>query len=183
MGTHLMSDNKFKTSDGTHLLTQALFIEKSRQRGGDTSKALYTLQDEDIDNYQSLYRLYMEMGDLTEYEFALTYFYNWNHWKRLCLVPWFLPHVTRWREELDLKTKSEAIKRIKEEAKDPKGKNTFSANKVLIDRAWEKSAPKKEVVRTVGRPSNEEVVGELKRQVESLKAVDADYERIIGKNK
>lgn len=171
--------NKFFNTAGTHILTKALFLEVDRD---DQGKILYSLKDEDTEGYPSLYRLYMELGDLTEYEFATTYFYNWNHWKLLCKAPWFIEHVARWREELDLKTKSEAIKRIKAEAKNTKGKNTFSANKILIDRAWEKSKPQKTSSsnRTAGRPTREEVLGELKREVSEARILEDDYQRVIG---
>lgn len=158
-------------------LTKALFYEETK----DKSRVLYTLADEDREGYPSLYRLYMELGDLTEYEFATKHFYNWDHWKQLCTLEWFIPHIARWREELDLKTKAEALKRIKEEAKDPKAKNTFSANKILIDRSWENSKPKAPT-RKAGRPTREEVQGELKREVSEAKILDEDWKRVAGVN-
>lgn len=158
--------------------TKALFLEFCSSTS-DKSLVLYTLADEDRGDALSLYRLYMELGDLTEYDFATKYFYNWDHWKQLCAVSWFTPHVARWREELDLKTKAEALKRIKEEAKDPKAKNTFSANKILIDRSWENSKPKSPT-RKAGRPTREEVAGELKREVKEAKIIEDDYRRITG---
>lgn len=156
-------------------LTKALFWEKS----DDKSQVLYTLADEDRGDIPSLYRLYMELGDLTEWEFATKYFYNWEHWKQLCSISWFIPHIARWREELDLKTKADALKRIRQEASDPKAKNTFSANKVLIDRSWEKSKPKAPK-RRPGAPSKEEVLGELKKEVQDKKDLDTDFQRIMG---
>lgn len=156
-------------------LTKALFLEESDY----PELVLYSLTDEDRGDVPSLYRLYMELGDLTEYEFATKYFYNWDHWKQLCTLEWFNLHVARWREELDLKTKAEALKRIKEEAKDPKAKNTFSANKILIDRSWENSKPKAPP-RRAGRPSTVEVQGELKREINEAKVLDEDYKRIMG---
>ncbi len=166
-------ETKFKDKLGRKK-TKALFYEYNP----DKSQVLYTLQDEDKGDIPSLYRLYMELGDLTEYEFAVQHFYNWEHWKMLCSISWFIPHIARWREELDLKTKAEALKRIKAEAKDPKAKNTFSANKVLIDRSWENSKPKKPTPR--GRPTKEEVLGELKREVQESKELDKDLQRILG---
>lgn len=173
--TFMQEIDKFKNPTQGTKRTKSLFTEFS---ASDKTYTLYTLQDEDKAEYPSLYRLYMEMGDLTEYEFATKYFYNWEHWKLLCTLEWFIPHVARWREELDLKTKAEALKRIKEEAKDPKAKNTFSANKILIDRSWENSKPK--APRRAGRPSNEEVQGELKKEVKEAKVLDEDYKRVFG---
>lgn len=163
---------RFKDSMGRRL-TKALFYEESDY----PDLILFTLNDEDRGDVPSLYRLYMELGDLTEYEFATKYFYNWEHWKLLCTLTWFIPHVARWREELDLKTKAEALKRIKEEANNPKAKNTFSANKVLIDRSWENSKPK--APRRAGRPTTIEVQGALKEEVKEAKILDEDYRRIV----
>ncbi len=167
-----MTEVIFKDTTGRKL-TKALFYEEAR----DKSLVLYTLADEDKGDVPSLYRLYMELGDLTEYEFATKYFYNWDHWKQLCTLEWFIPHVARWREELDLKTKAEALKRIRQEAQDPKGKNTFSANKILIDRSWENSKPKAPA-RKAGRPTREEVQGELKREVNEAKILNEDWQRV-----
>lgn len=169
-----MIESEWKDPRGVKY-TKSLFLETSL----DKSLVKYTLADEDREGYPSLYRLYMEMGDLTEYEFATTYFYNWDHWKKLCVAGWFIPHVARWREELDLKTKAEALKRIKQEAKDPKAKNTFSANKILIDRSWENSKPKTPK-RKAGRPTQEEVTGELKRTTKEARELGEDWARIMG---
>lgn len=142
--------------------------------------AIYTLKDRDLvkgdKTYLSLYRLYMETEDLTEYEFATQYLDSWAHWQVLIQCTWFIPYVNRWREELDLKTKAAALKMIQKEAKDKNSKNLFQANKVLIDRSWENKSSK--MVTPRGRPSKEEVQGELLRQVEEERRVDEDLERI-----
>ena len=138
---------------------------------------MFTLKDHDHKGYLSLYRLYMEMEDPTEYEFANTYLGGWVHWELLCRASWFIPYVTRWRLELDLKMKSQAIKKIKEVAKQ-NSPNMFQANKMLIERAWEAKTPKTSTKR--GRPSTEEVQGELNRVVEEERQIDEDWNRLVN---
>src|SRR5574337_902614 len=76
-------DKKKMLDGGGKPLTQSLFLEI-----GYTEQSIYTLKEEDYmyegKLYPSLKRLYLEMEDLTEYEFANTYLLGWKHWKRLC---------------------------------------------------------------------------------------------------
>lgn len=118
----------------------------------------------------------MEMEDLTEYEFAQTYFESWEHWNLICLSTFFKPYITKWRKELDLKIRAKALKAIRAEADNPDSKNSFQANKILIDRSWEAKSPDKLVKR--GRPSEQEVNNELRNQVEEAKRLEDDFTRI-----
>ena len=77
-GDKMYRGNKFKNAVGAHLL-KALFYEVSED--GTRVDCLYSLKQEDSpdiqDNsriYPSIHRLYVEMGDATEYEFAKKYF-------------------------------------------------------------------------------------------------------------
>lgn len=167
-----VASSKFRNNQGVRL-TRALFYEFVQK---DPEQAIYTIKDYDWNGYPSLYRLYMEMGDLTEYEFANTYLENWDHWLLLCSTSFFEPVVTRWRQELDLKVRSEALKRIRVEAANGDSKNQFQANKILIDRTWESklpSAPR-------GRPSNDELKNELKRRADEQAQLEEDLRRING---
>lgn len=169
----MYEDNKFKNNSGTYLL-KGLFIETNTT---DMDQAIYTLKNYDHKGYPSLYLRYMELEDPTEYEFATTYLDGWAHWEKLCQCNWFIPHIARWRLELDLKMKSQAIKKIKEVAK-TNSPNMFQANKIIIERAWENKNPKVPAKR--GRPSTEEVQGELLRQVEEEKRIEEDFKRVLG---
>jgi hypothetical protein len=77
-------------------------------------------------------------------------------------------HVEKWRAELEIKMRSEAVKVILEETKSGKGK--YNAAKFISDAGWR---PK-----TKGRPSKEEI----KRQTKIAAGIDAaiteDLERI-----
>lgn len=133
----LYSPDKIKNEKGV-VRTKGLFYELSYQN---TSNVLFTLKDEDIvveDNiYTSLPKLYRSMvpNDPTEYTFAITVFGYWDIWDTIRNAPQLRPHVERWRKEVEIKVKSEALKIIAEEAKGG-GRSSFTAAKLLLDRGW-----------------------------------------------
>lgn len=170
-----------KNSMGNHY-RKSLFYE---MRG--PGEATYTLKDRDHQVevtlpsgevksklYLSLYRLYMELGDLTEYQFANKYLDGWSQWCKLLEANWFKPFISRWRTELELKFKAEALQRVIEEARDG-GKNTFSANKFLIEKGWIDKAA--EETRR-GRPSKADIARAAAEQAFSHHQVDEDYKRL-----
>lgn len=149
-------------SNGTRLLG-SLFYDVSTT---DRDKAPYTLKDYDWFGKRSLYRLYMEKCDPTEYLFAQEYLSDWTHWMMLCDAEWFKPYVARWREELELKLKAEGLARIIQESKEP-GREGHSATKYLLEKGWEKTAGP-----TKGRPSKEAIRQEANRI--AVEATDLD---------
>jgi len=163
--------NPFRNPVNFSRYLKGLFYETT----SNPSTALYTLKDRDTKGYPSLYRLYMEANDDTEYLFATANLDGWEHWEMLCRCTWFEPYVSRWRKELYLKKTALHLKNIEAEAKDPKSKNHFAANKLLLDREWEGKVPKSKR----GRPSNEEVTGELKREAQDAKRQADDLQRIL----
>lgn len=166
--------NPFRSSVSNARLTQSLFLEMSYT---DKSSVLYTLKDVDHEGYKSLYRLYMEMGDVSELNFARTYFDGWEHWTRICELDWFKPYVTRWREELELQVKAQALKNIQNVAKDVKHRSSYEANKFLLQGGWKGKEESK-----AGRPSKEKIREEAHKLHLDSKATSADYERIFVKN-
>lgn len=128
--------NKFKNAVGLPL-TKGLFFEMASK----DDQILYTLKDADHRGYPSLYRLYMEMDDVTEYEFANKYLDGWSHWMTLCECEWFKPFVARWREEIDLRMKAKALALIRKEALEG-GRNALAASKYLMERGWEDKGKK-----------------------------------------
>lgn len=157
--------NKLKTENGMPL-TQGLFLEI-----GYTDFAVYTLKDEDHEYkgklLPSLKRLYLEMEDVGEYEFATTYLLGWKHWQRLCENKQIAKHIEEWRYELELKLRSEAIKQIRLKATTEKGVN---AAKWLAERGWDK--------RGAGRPSKEDVEHETKLQADIHHLFAQDLDRL-----
>jgi hypothetical protein len=124
-------------------LTQSLFLEL-----GYNDYSVYTLKDADHEwndkKYPSIKRLYLEMEDTTEYEFAKTYLLGWKHWIRLCENKQIMVHIAEWREELELKLRARAVKQMLELA----GGGNYQAAKWLADRGWDN--------RGAGRPTNAE---------------------------
>lgn len=159
--------SKYKCPKTGNFITQALFFELKH----DHERALYTLKEEDHTLpdgrvLPSLKRLYLECLDPTEYEFATTYFYSWKHWKRCLGNKLVLKEVEEWREELEIKIRSEGLRGAINNAMD----GNYQANKWLVDKGWVEKIP--------GRPTNERVEGELKQAARMKEAHQSDLDRI-----
>lgn len=151
-------------------LTKALFYEMCTT---DPKTIMYTLKDHPHEGFPSLYQLYMDCEDPTEFDFASQHLAGWAHWQMLCNSNWFKEYLDRWRWELDLKIKSKALRRLTEEAKE--GKNVFQANKFLIESGW---LPKKDSSNPVGRPTQERIKQEAERMVQLDQDILEDHQRL-----
>lgn len=118
--------------------TQSLFYELSYN---DPSDAIFTLKEQDVEahgkHFTSLHQLYVGMvpSDPTEYSFAMTVFGSWDVWSAICKSPLIKPYVNKWRKEVEVKVKSQAIQAIAEEMKSG-GRSSFSAAKLLLEKGW-----------------------------------------------
>jgi hypothetical protein len=140
----------------------------------DKSQILYTLKDTDHNGYPSLYRLYMEAGDLTEYSFAIQHLDGWNHWETLCKSPWFQDYLARWRRELELKYRSAALKNLIDAANGD-SRDALQANKFLIQGHWKSGEGSGR-----GRPSKEEIKSKAHELASEAVKVDEDYKRLFN---
>lgn len=160
-----MDKNLLRSSNGIPL-TQSLFLEI-----GYTDYAVYTLKDDDYEYkgkvYPSLKRLYLEMEDVGEYLFATEHLLGWDHWQRLCQNKQLLEHIEKWRYELELKLRSQAIQQIKLKSKNEAGIN---AAKWLAEKGWDK--------RGAGRPTKAEVQREAKVQADIQNLFAEDLKRL-----
>jgi len=142
-----------KEPEGTRALTQSLFYE--RVNSVHKPCAIYSLKDKDhtVDGvvYPSLFLLYMAMDDPTEYLFATEYFASYEQWETICNTQWMKPIVERWRKELDLRMKANALIRIRSEAK-TNSREALAANKYILERKWDQTEANKR-----GRPSKDEI--------------------------
>ncbi len=163
--------SKFRNASNQRLIKQ-LFFEQCY--GKDEKLAVYTLKDVDHEGYLSLYRLYMELGDLKEYSFAETYLDGFEHWEMICRTSWFKPYLERWRKELLLKVQAEALNRIREVARTPEHKSSYEANKFLLGASWASAGHSK------GRPSKDQVKAEAERIAIADKQIADDAERILN---
>lgn len=161
--------NKFKNVMGAHLL-QALFFETAVDV--ERPDCLYTLKQEAHEGYPSIHQLYVSLSDASEYSFALSYFDNLSHWKKLTACNWFKPYLEAMREELDLKLRAEALNNLKNIAADKSNKSHYLANKFIIENGL---APKKDAR---GRPSNEKIKEAASQLFKTSEEVNEDYERL-----
>lgn len=141
-----MDTSRFKNVEYNIFLTKALFFEMT---GADKSTVIYTLKDEEHEGFPSLREAYLSCEDPTEYIFANDYLGGWSHWEKLLKCTWFKPYIKRWRHELELKIKSDALRRIKAESKTD-SKNAFTANRFLLEKGWTEK-------NTKGRPSKDDI--------------------------
>ena len=119
------------------------------------AEPLWSLQDEDPQGkLPSLKKLYMDIADPTEYEFALQAFGSWKHWIKIKNSKVIKVFVEDWPVELEVKLRSEGIKGVIKEAES--GKAKFNAAKFLANADWKASTSKR------GRPTKEEVEREEK---------------------
>ena len=156
-------------------LTRALFYETAE----DKSFCLYTLKDHDHKGYKSLYKLYMETDDLTEYYFSQNYLDGWEHWKILKESTWFKPYAERWYEELSIRAKSEALANIKRDATTD-SKSSAQSRKFIVEGGWESKDQKKE---NVGRPTKDRIRQQAEEMFNNAIDVEEDLQRLRENNK
>lgn len=153
-------------------LTAALFWDL---QGLDSKEnCIYTLKDEDFQTEDgrtmlSLRNRYLELNDPTEYQFATKYFGSFRHWKKVAESPRIAPHVEEWREELEVKLRSQGIKAMIEKAAD----GDYQPSKYLADKGWE--------LKKRGAPSKAEKARELKVQANVADVVDMHWKRMKDK--
>jgi len=121
---------------------------------------------------RSLYLVYLEYGDPSEYSFALGTLGDWQHWCELRECAFFKPYLTKMREALKAKIDSETLLAAKEVLRGPQGTGTLQAAKWLRDAVSDQTKTKR------GRPSNDEVKNEVKRLAQDEKDLAADLIRI-----
>lgn len=131
----------------------------------------------DVKGYVNFRKEYVSDMDTTGYTTATRLLENYAHWERLMKSTWFVEAKEEWDREVEAKRRSlaeRALKRVLLDEDATRTERTTAAKAVL---ALEKKAvTKKETVR--GRPSNEEVKGELKRATRKEKDILEDMKRI-----
>lgn len=162
--------SRFKNANGV-LFLKELFWELA----GNKENAVYTLKDEDHEVngvvYPSLYRLYMETNDITEYQFACRYLHSWKHWEALSTAPFFQSYVAEWRRELEVRQRSEALATIMKSAQGST-RDAFVAAKYIAE-GWDKGSKR-------GRPTKQEILTAAKDLAEDKSRVEKDYLRLVS---
>ncbi|HEY1645438.1 MAG TPA: hypothetical protein VGF75_03565 [Candidatus Saccharimonadales bacterium] len=117
---------------------------------------------------------FLEVGDPTGLKWAEKYIGGYNHFTVLLKSTWFKEAFDYWNEQLAKKNEQEALEIIKEISKDETSKARFQAAKFMVDYSTKKATPSAKR----GRPTQEEVTGELKKEMEARKSTSSDAERI-----
>ncbi|MAQ19375.1 MAG: hypothetical protein CMN30_31820 [Sandaracinus sp.] len=155
---------QFKDEKGRYIV-QGLFLEDKYN----TDLAVYTFDGEDKfykgKTYPSLKRLYLEEGDIEEYQFANKYLYDWPHWQRLCKNAIVGRHIEQWREELALSLRSEGIATLVDLAINDK---SYQAAKWLADEGWIKNKR--------GRPSKAQIEEQAARKAKIEEEFAPEFE-------
>lgn len=134
---------------------------------------IYTLSRNDT-KYPSLYLLYIQEEDLTEFEFATKYFESYQHWKSITQKFWMAQHIAEWREELELKIKARNLKSLINKAE-----SDSSVAKYLLDNKWiEDAQNNNQGTNLRGRPSKQEIKNHLRLITEQEKMIEDDIERM-----
>ena len=82
--------------------------------------------------YWSMKRLYLEIADPNEYEFALKVLGSWDHWRSLLKNPTIMAYIEKWREELATKLAAVGVKSLLQKATD----GDVQAAKFLATKQW-----------------------------------------------
>ena len=133
-------------------LTKSLFVETRT----DVCDPIFTLESKvDYDGLVSVYRLYMEADDPTEYVVAKRMLGDVQHWRALCEREFFIPYLEQWRDELQAKIKAESVEAIRRVA-NATSNGTVPAAKWVAEQDFlnlGKVGPKR------GRPPKEKLLG------------------------
>lgn len=113
---------------------------------------------------------FVEIGDPTGYKWAMTYLGDLAHWDKLMAAPWFKEAYDKWKQELFMRLKAEAVEQIYRIAMTEGSKSQLPAARFLAE--MDKPAHGR------GRPSKEEIDAETKRAMKIVEAEDEDFERI-----
>lgn len=165
-------EHNWKASNGM-MLTQALFDEYNQDR----SKffPIFTTGRDDIvlegKYLWSFRRLYLEVGDPTDYLASTFLVGDPKHWNKLLASPVTKGFIEDCRQELEAKIKAEALAslRILASSGDSKG---LAAAKYMAALEYRDTGSKR------GRPSKEEKEGKLKQETRAHSDVMADAARI-----
>lgn len=147
--------------------TQGLFCEYELN----DYPALYTLGEKDVVKedryYPSLKRLYLDMEDIGEYNFVQKYLYSWLQWEKMLKNNILRPFINQWRDELEIKLRSIAIKTLCDLSSTSEAKNTaaakYIANKDYATKETKKDKEAKQHQITIEEQLSKETRDDMKR--------------------
>lgn len=116
----------------------------------------------------SMRQLFLRYRDPTGYTFAKEVLGSYDHYLALLKTEWFPTHLEKWIDELEVKIKSESLKKIRDVAGGSSGQS-FNAAKFLATESW---------IDKKGRPSKKEIERKLNEKVGLIEDVENDLARI-----
>lgn len=103
-------------------------------------------------------KVYVDVADPTDYKAMKVLLGDWEHWKLIVENQTIAPIVGQWRDEVNVKLKSEGIAAIRKLAA-----TKDSAAKTLMSNEWDKTQAKR------GRPSKKQEHAEVHRHGDDAK--------------
>lgn len=151
--------------------TRQLFFEPWQHINLDQKTILPVFSlHQDIPGLINARRTFVELRDPTGYKWATRYLNSYEHFTRLLTCPWFRDAVTEYVDEIKVLIRQEALAKLIEISQGDSSQAAMAA-KYLANYDWEKNQHR-------GRPSKEELKGELKRAASALTEEQEDAKRI-----
>jgi len=119
----------------------------------------------------SIRELYLSYNDPTEYLFAEQVFHSTYHWKHLQTLDWFKPYLEEWRLCLKEKLRAIGCEALVKIAQGSDPKLGLQAAKWLAEEGFAQRRGK-------GRPSEVQVIAEIKKEATIEKIYLEDAERL-----
>ena len=118
-------------------ITCSLFKETAQLNSRES--AVYTFRSADFEwrgkMLVSIHKRYME-HEGSEYDFALEYFIDWQHWEQVCRSSKCKPFIDQMRSEYIIKARADAVRLLID-----KSKTEVNAAKYVAEVGWEKRPP------------------------------------------
>lgn len=118
-------------------------------------------------------RTFVELEDPTGYKWAMRYLDgSYEHWTRLMETTWFAQAYAEWMQELTAKLKSRALDAAKALSLDEETPPAVRLQAIKYIHQLDKTSFSR------GRPTQQEVTGEIKKSVREAQEVQEDMKRI-----
>lgn len=119
----------------------------------------------------SLRRIYLEIADPVEYNFSMEVLGSHRHWLILQDLSWFQPYLQEWRDTLDIKLRSDAVRSLRRISESMDEAKALQAAKWLAEGSYKARREK-------GRPTEAQVVRETKKEASVRSLLQEDAERL-----
>lgn len=119
-------------------------------------------------------REYIQYGDMTGYKMANKYLEDYYHWNLLMKANWFKEAKAIWDEEIEARLHAESMETLLAIAKG-EGPQAIQAAKFIATKGYKD----KQALSKRGRPTKDQLEGQIKRELEDAKVISNDAARIL----